>query len=61
MTTAIILAVAILLMAALYSSVGHAGASGYLTKESAPAQLEHVKWHQGHRPSAGRRSPSNTA
>ena len=30
LTTAIILAAAILLMAALYSSVGHAGASGYL-------------------------------
>jgi uncharacterized membrane protein YfcA len=30
LTTAIILALAIFLMAALYSSVGHAGASGYL-------------------------------
>lgn len=30
LTTALILAAAILLMAALYSSVGHAGASGYL-------------------------------
>lgn len=30
LTTVIVLAVAILLMAALYSSVGHAGASGYL-------------------------------
>ena len=30
LTTAIVLALAILVMAALYSSVGHAGASGYL-------------------------------